>query len=245
MKKHFALLWLMSSAAWAADYPAVLHWSQLSGMSAAAAGVVERVPVQAGQAVRQGELLLALEPARYQAQVMAARAELDRLQAEEAEAKRNLEREQELYTRTVTAATQLDAAKLAFAQAKAAAQAGQARLELARRQLAEAELRAPFPALVVDRPAEPGMVVAECQPTVLVTVARSDEILARASLTPGQASGVTLGAAATVQVGDKGYAGKVKGLRFVAGDKASYQLDVAIPRSVRLMAGQAATIKLP
>ncbi|TCS70418.1 RND family efflux transporter MFP subunit [Sulfuritortus calidifontis] len=245
MKKRIALLWLMSSAAWAADYPAVLHWSQLSGMSAAAPGVVERVPVQAGQAVRQGELLLVLEPARYQAQVMAARAELERLQAEEAEAKRNLDRQQELYARTVTATTELDAAKLNLAQAKAAVQTGQARLELARRQLAETELRAPFPALVVDRPAEPGMVVAECQPVVLVTIARSDEILARASLTPGQAAGVNVGAAATVQIGDKAYAGKVKSLRFVLGDKPAYWLEVAIPRSARWMAGQAATIKLP
>lgn len=245
MKKYFAALWLVSGGAWAADYPAVLHWSQLVGMSAAAPGVVERVPVQAGQAVRQGELLLALEPARYQARVMAARAELDRLQAEEAEAKRNLDRQQELYARTVTATTELDAAKLTLAQAKAATQAGQARLELARRQLAETELRAPFPALVVDRPAEPGMVVAECQPAVLVTVARSDEMLARAALSPAQAAGVTLGAAASVQVGDKGYAGKVRALRYVAGDKPGYQLDVAIPRATRWMAGQAATIKLP
>jgi RND family efflux transporter MFP subunit len=245
MKKSLAVFWLVSGGAWAADYPAVLHWSQLVGMSAAAPGVVERVPTQAGQAVRQGELLLALDPARYQARVMAARAELDRLQAEEAEAKRNLDRQQELYARTVTATTELDTAKLTLTQAKAATQAGQARLELARRQLAETELRAPFPALVVDRLAEPGMVVAECQPAVLVTVARSDEILARAALTPGQVAGVTMGAAATVQIGDKSVSGKVKSLRFVPGDKPAYWLEVAIPRSARWMAGQAATIKLP
>ncbi|NWG86891.1 MAG: efflux RND transporter periplasmic adaptor subunit [Hydrogenophilaceae bacterium] len=245
MKKRFALVWLISSTAWAADYPAVLQWSQPVAMSAAAAGVVERVLVQAGQQVRQGELLLALDQTRYQALVMAARAELERLQEEEAEAKRNFEREKELYARTVTATTALDAAKLQLVQAKTATQAGQARLEQARRQLAETELRAPFPALVIDRPAEPGMVVAQCQPPVLLSVARSDEILARASLSPAQAATVTLGAAATVQVGDKGYAGKVRALRFVAGDKPSYQIDVAIPRAARWMAGQAATIKLP
>ncbi len=245
MKTRFALLWLLSGGVWAADYPAVLHWSQPVAMSTAAPGVVERVLVQPGQQVRPGELLLALDPARYQAQVMAARAELERLQEEEAEAKRNLEREQELYARTVTATTVLDAAKLNHAQARTALQAGQARLEQARRQLAETELRAPFPALVLDRPAEPGMVVAQCESPILLSLARSDEILARATLSPAQASGVMLGAAATVQVGDRGYAGKVRALRFVAGDKPGYQLDVAIPRAARWMAGQAATIKLP
>ena len=245
MKKRIALLWLVSGGVWAADYPAVLQWSQPVGMSAAVSGVVERVPVQAGQSVRQGELLLVLDQARYQAQVMAARADLERLQEEEAEAKRNFDREKELFDRTVTSTTVLDAAKLQLAQAKSASQVGQAKLELARRQLAETELRAPFPAVVVDRSAEPGMVVAQCQAPMLLTVARGDEILARAALTPAQASGVSLGAAATVQVGDKGHAGKVKALRYLAGDKPGYQVDVAIPRAARWMAGQAATIKLP
>lgn len=239
------LVVLVSSAAWAADYPAVLQWSQLAGMSTGSSGVVDRVLVQAGQQVRQGELLLVLDQARYQAQVMEAKADVDRLLEEEAEAKRNFDREKELYDRTVTSTTVFDAAKLRLAQAKSATRVGQARLEKARQALAESELRAPFPAVVIDRPAEPGVVVAQCQPPVLLKLARADEILARGGLTPGQAAGIGIGAAATVVVGDKSYAGKVRSLRFVEGDKPGYQVEVAIPRSGRLMAGQAATIKLP
>lgn len=245
MKKLLALGMLAANVAWASDYSAVLHWSQRVGMSTGSAGVVDRVLVQAGQQVRQGELLLALDQARYQAQVMEARADVERLLEEEAEAKRNFDREKELFDRTVTATTVLDAAKLRLAQAKSASQVGQARLERARRVLAESELHAPFPAVVVDRPAEPGMAVAQCQPPVLLTLARSDEILARATLTPAQAAGIVLGAAATVQIGDKAQAGKVKAVRFVDGDKPAYLLEVAIPRAARWMAGQAATIKLP
>lgn len=245
MRKLFGLAFLASSVAWAADYPAVLQWSQAVGMSTAATGVVERVLVQAGQVVRQGELLLALDQARYQARVMEARADVDRLLEEEAEAKRNFDREKDLYERTVTATTVFDAAKLRLVQAKSAAQMGQARLEQTRRQLLETELRAPFNALIIDRPAEPGMVVAQCQPPVLLHLARGDEILARATMTPAQAAGVALGASATVQVGDKSYSGKVRGLRFVDGDKPYYRMEVAVPRSAHLMAGQAATIKLP
>lgn len=245
MRKLFGLALLVSSTVWAADYPAVLQWSQAVAMSTAASGVVERVLVQAGQAVRQGELLLALDQSGYQAKVMEARADIDRLVEEEAEAKRNFDREKDLYERTVTATTVFDAAKLRLAQAKSASQMGQARLERARRQLAETELRAPFNALVIDRLAEPGMVVAQCQSPILLHLARSDEMLVRATMTPAQAAGVALGAAAAVQVGDKSYSGKVRGLRFVEGDKPYYRLDVAIPRSVRWMAGQAATVRLP
>lgn len=229
----------------AADYPAVLQWSQVSAMSVAVPGAVERVLAHAGQQTKQGELLLVLDQAAYQAGVIEARAEVTRLTEEEAEAKRNLDREQELYNRTITPTTELDAAKLRHAQAKTALEAGRARLERARHRLSETELRAPYPAVVLERAAEPGVVVAQCQPQPLLTLARSDEMLARATLTPAQAAGVALGAAATVQVGDKGHAGKVRGLRFVDGDKPSYQLEVAFTRSARLMAGQAATIKLP
>lgn len=245
MRKLWGLVLLASSPVWAADYTAVLQWSQLTGMSTASPGVVDKVLVQAGQQVRQGELLLALDPVRYQAQVMEARADVDRLLEEEAEAKRNFDREKELYDRTVTATTVFDAAKLRLVQAKSATQMGQARLEKARRALADSELHAPFPALVIDRPAEPGMVVAQCQPPMLLKLARADEILARGNLTPAQASGVGVGGSATVVVGDKSYAGKIRGLRFVEGDKPGYQVDVAIARPARLMAGQAATIKLP
>lgn len=245
MKRLLGLFLLASSPVWAADYPAVLQWSQLTGMSTGSPGVVERVLVHAGQQVKQGELLLALDQTRYQAQVMEAKADVDRLMEEEAEAKRNHDREKELYDRTVTATTVFDAAKLRLTQARSATRMGQARLERARQALSDSELHAPFPVLVIDRPAEPGMVVAQCQPPVLLKLARADEILARGSLTPAQAAGVSIGAAATVVVGDKSHAGKVRGLRFVEGDKPSYQVDVAIPRSARLMAGQAATIKLP
>ncbi len=229
----------------AADYSAVLQWSQLSAVSAAVPGRVERVLVQAGQQAKPGELLLVLDPAVYQAEVMAARAEVSGLGADEAEAKRNLDREQELYNRTITPTTELDAAKLRYAQAKAKLDAAQARLERARQRLAEAEVRAPFPAVVVERQAEPGVVVAQCQPQPLLTLARSDEMLARATLSPAQAAGLSLGAAATVVIGDKSQVGKVRSLRYVAGDKPGYLLDVAIPRPAHALAGQAATIKLP
>jgi len=239
------LVLFIAAGASAADYSAVLQWSQLSAVSTAVPGRVERVLVQAGQQTKPGELLLALDQAAYQAEVMAARAELAGLSADEAEAKRNLDREQELYNRTITPTTELDAAKLRYAQAKAKLDAAQARLEHARHRLAETEIHAPFPALVVERQAEPGVVVSQCPPQPLLTLARSDEMLARAVLSPAQAAGVSLGAAVTVAVGDKGHAGKVRGLRYVSGDKPGYLLDVAIPRPAHALAGQAATIKLP
>ncbi len=237
---------LMAGTAWAADHPAELHWSQAVAVSVPVSGVVERVAVQPGQTVRQGELLLALDATVYQAAVLEARADIERLTEDAAEARRDLDRVKELYARTVSSTTELDAAKLRQARAQAQLAAAQARLERARRQLAETELRAPFDALVTDRQAEPGLVVAaQCQPPALLTLAHAGEILARARLTPAQAAGVRIGAAASVQAGGRSLSGRIVALRYAAGERPAYWVEVAVPRAPGLMAGQAASIRLP
>ena len=103
-----------------------------------------------------GALLLGLDPVPYKAQVAEARAETVGL-AKEADTKRELERAQELYARTVMAITELDAARLKHARASAALAAAQARLERACWQLAQTELRAPSPALILERRASSGL----------------------------------------------------------------------------------------
>ena len=125
-------------------------------LSAPLSGIVASVQAQPGQTVDTGALLLGLDPVPYKAQVAKARAETDRL-AKEADAKRELERAQELYARAVTATTELDAARLKHARASAALAAVQARLERACWQLAQTELRAPSPALILERRAPSGL----------------------------------------------------------------------------------------
>ena len=114
------LIPLMVLTARAGEYPAVLEWSQRVDLSTPLSGIVASVQVQPGQTVDTGALLLGLDPVPYKAQVAKARAETDRLAEEEADARRELECAQELYARTVTATTELDAARLKQARASAA-----------------------------------------------------------------------------------------------------------------------------
>lgn len=137
-------------------------------------GVVEEVLVKTGQRVKKGTVLLRLDKTIYQAQVDEAGAEGDRLRAEEAEAKRDLDRAQELYNRTVSSTTELDAAKLRYTRAKSALTVAEARLTIARKNLMDTELRAPMDGLIATLPAAPGVVVtAECQPRMLVGIRRA------------------------------------------------------------------------
>lgn len=228
----------------AADHAGVLDWSGRVALTFSVSGILDQVPARAGQAVKKGELLASLEPTLFKAAVAENRADLDRLTEEHADAKRDLDRVQELYARTVSATTELDAAKLRFARAQAGLAATQARLERARRLLVESELRAPFDALIIARLGEPGLVITHpCQPAPVFSVARADELAARATMDAGPAGSVRLGGEAEVLVAGKPVKGKVAGI--TAQPDGRYAVEVAIPRREGQMAGQPVTIRLP
>ncbi len=234
----------LTAPVWAVDLPAQLDWSQRVELAASVSGVLDSVAAQPGQLVRKGEILASLNPTVFEAALMEARADIDRLSNEGADAKRELDRVNELYSRTVSSTTELDAAKLRNSRAGALMNAAQARIERARRLLDESQIRAPFDAIVLDRLAEPGMAVtSQCRPPVLLVVARADQILARTRITAELASSLKPDQAAEVSIGAKVHAGRVTAVRALP--EARYQLDVAIPRSSDLVAGLAATIRLP
>lgn len=136
-------------------------------------GVVEEVYVQPGQSVKKGTVLLRLNKVIYQAQLLEAGAETDRLRAEAAEAKRELDRAEELYSRTVSSTTELDSAKLRYTRAQSALTIAEARATIAKKNLADTELKAPFNGVVAAVPAASGVVVAsDCQPRALVVLRR-------------------------------------------------------------------------
>ena len=138
-------------------------------LSTRVSGVVEAVLVKPGQRVKKGAVLLRLDKTVLQARLEEAQAEQARAQADEADAKREQGRAQELYDRTVSSTSELEAAQLRYARAKAALSAAQARRVIAQKNLADAELKAPFDGVVNAVPGGPGTVVAaDCQPKPLI-----------------------------------------------------------------------------
>jgi RND family efflux transporter MFP subunit len=135
-------------------------------------GVVEEVKVHAGQRVKKGDALVRLNSVVFEARVREAQADVDRGQVDEEDAKKDLDRGEELYKRTVTSTTELDAARLKFARAKASLEAARARLTIAQKDLADSVLRAPFNGVVVERLAEPGLVTTECQSRTLIILSK-------------------------------------------------------------------------
>lgn len=239
-----AMLCVAAPFTQAAEYPALLDWSGRVTLTLPVSGVLESVAARAGQSVRKGELLASLNPALFKAAVAEARADMDRLSEEQADATRDLERVRELYARTVASTTELDAARLRHARASSGLAAAQARVERARQLLADAELRAPFDALVLRRHAEPGLVItSQCQPAAVLTVARADQLLARARLDATQARALKPGDAVEVMLAESSLHSQVGGIS--AGDDQHYEIEVAIPRIPGLMPGDSVRLRLP
>jgi len=240
---HLALCGLVSLAQ-AAEYPAQLDWSGRVSLAMPVSGIVATAPAQAGQHLKKGELLAALDTALFNARVAEAKAAVDQYRQEDADAQRDLDRISELYARTVSATTELDAAKLRRARIAAQLAAAEARLEISRHQLQEAEMRAPFDAVVLNRMVEPGLIAATpCQPNPLFTIARDHELLARTQVDAQHAHRIKLGSKAEVLAAGRQFTGEIRSLSVLTAHQ--YSLEVALPREDDLMPGLAATIRLP
>jgi multidrug efflux system membrane fusion protein len=238
-----AALVCASTMSRATEFSASLEWSQRVDLGTPLSGIVEEVLVQPGQSVKRDAVLLRLNPRIFEANVLEAKADLERLGEEAAEARRDLERAKELYARTVSSTTEFDLAKLRQARAEANFNAARARVERARRQLDESSPRAPFDALILARHAEPGMAVSQCQPAPLLGLARADEILARAELGATHAAALRPGAPASTRIAGRRIDGQIRAIR--PGATGKYLVDVAIPRDPDLLAGMEASVILP
>lgn len=241
------ILWAAATAALAADVAATLGWSQRVELSPRVSGIVREVGVNAGDKVKKGQLLLALDATVYQAEVAEGRAAVAGRSEEAAEARRDFARVQELYDRTVIATSELDQAKLRHVRAKAQLDGAQARLKAAQKNLADSQLRAPFEAVVVTRLAEPGQHVAVgLQPQPLLVVAKAGEMTARFKVSADQIGTLRPGQAVTVLVGKREYPASLRNLGLEpVKDGASYEADAVFAVTELLRAGMAATVRLP
>ncbi len=228
----------------AVEWTGQLDWSQRVALSAGVSGTVRQVLVQPGQRIKAGVLLAELDPTAYRAALAEARADIERFTEEEADARRELDRVKELYARTVSSTTELDTARLRHTRARAQLSAAQARSERARHQLSETEVRSPFDARVLERKAEPGLISAvQCQPAVLLVVARADEMLVVVDLSAAQAASLSLGAEAMVSVAGEQAKATLRALQALP--QGRYRAEWALPRRAGWLAGMAASVTTP
>ncbi|HTT37300.1 MAG TPA: efflux RND transporter periplasmic adaptor subunit [Burkholderiales bacterium] len=129
--------------------------------------------VEVGTHVRRGDLLARLDPEDQKLSAEAARQQLLAARSDYEQAKADLARYRDLFTKGFISAAEFDRRKTAFDTAAARLEQSTAQLELNRNQAAYTQLRADQDGVVTAVQAEAGQVVAAGQP--IVRVARLEE----------------------------------------------------------------------
>jgi multidrug efflux system membrane fusion protein len=134
-------------------------------------GQVKTVLFNEGRHVAQGEVLLHLDPADYEARLRQAEAALARDQAQLVKARADVDRAISLKSKGFVSDASIDTARAAATGAEATVKADQAALDLARLQLDYTTVRAPFDGIVGARLVFPGTAV-KANDTTLAVVNR-------------------------------------------------------------------------
>lgn len=130
------------------------------------AGKIVARLVDAGDRVRVGDVVARLDPRDFQLQLESAEAELTAATSSLVQAAADELRYQSLRTRGYAAVADYERKKAAKDEAEGRVERAQRALELARNQLAYADLRADADGAITATPAEPGQVVAVGQSVV-------------------------------------------------------------------------------
>ena len=134
-------------------------------------GQVQTVTFTEGQHLRQGDVLLRLDPADFQARLNQAEANLAKSQAQLAKARADVERYIALRLRGFVSEEKVGEMRTAAAAAESVAQADAAAVELSRLQLSYATIKAPFGGVVGAKLVFPGTAV-KVNETALAVVNR-------------------------------------------------------------------------
>jgi len=136
-------------------FSGVIEAKNSSALSFQVGGSVREVRVNQGDAVRALQPLASLDPEPYRLNVQAAEAELERARAYLAQARVDYERHQRLLAQRAVAQVAFEVAQRNFLSSQSQVDFARAKLDLARRDLRNTTLLAPFDGQVAARLTDP------------------------------------------------------------------------------------------
>lgn len=232
---------------------ATVQWLHRVELSTPLTASVTEVLVEAGDAVKKGQVLLRFDARAVQALAQRAQTELTRRSVTRDEAERELRRAVTLHKRKLLSDHELQTARIDAARADSDFSAAQAANAQAQLDLEHCTLRAPFDGVVVQRTADPGQtVVSSLKPATLLVIAETGRMRARAEVQRDVLAKIKRGQGYNVIVDNQTYSGTVKyvglePLDGLGGQFAQYELVVEFnpPAGAGLYAGQPAQLTAP
>jgi multidrug efflux system membrane fusion protein len=141
-------------------------------------GEVQKIAFQEGQSVKEGDLLVQIDPRPFQAALDQAVAKKAQDEAQLANAKLDLERYKELATRSFASKQQLDTQQAMVNQLNAQIQGDQAQIDNAHTQLGYTTIRSPIDGRTGLRSVDQGNIVRATDAGGIVTIAQIQPISA-------------------------------------------------------------------
>lgn len=221
--RHFILLFCaLGYNAFAAEYAAVIEFPPHRELSLPVSGVITTLKVAPGQRVSKGDLMLALDPAPFNAAKNHAQSRITAQQTRLTESERDFQQQQELYDRTVLAAVELENAQLRAQRDRAILENAQAQLADAEYALAYSQLNAPFDALILSVPVNVGQSINNVlQSKTLITLVQQGQYQARFYVEANELEKMNIGQAVSIAVGNKQYPGKVSSIVYPSAQPGS------------------------
>ncbi len=154
----------------------IVQPARQSFVSSRVMGPVLSVKVEAGDVVRKGQALVTIEPQTIQGQVSQAKGALAQAEAALALAEKNFHRFERLHEQGAASDLELDMARMQYERAQGAVKQARGAVQAASSVAAEAVVRAPYPARVVDTLVEVGDLAAPGRPLVRLESLHGREI---------------------------------------------------------------------
>ena len=170
-----------------------------------ASGQIVKMPVVVGSRVKEGDLLVQVDPrqmqSEYDADVAALKAAQDNLAAQQIQ----MSREDSLFAQRVITAQEHESAGVTYSNAQSAVAAAKNNQQVAQINLADATVRAPLTGTVIDKAVSLGQVIASATNvvgggTTLVTIADLGKVLDSALVNESDIGQIKEGQQVTVTV---------------------------------------------
>jgi HlyD family secretion protein len=165
-------------------------------------GIIMKLYADFNSIVKEGELIAQIDPTFLQQAVKDALANLERVQAQYADAKRVLERTKALFEKNLESQMNYDAAITQFESNSAALKQATATLDRAKINLAYATIYAPISGVVIDRKVNVGQTVAASfsSPTLYTIANDLHKMQVQATIDESDIGKINLGQEATFTV---------------------------------------------
>lgn len=146
-------------------------------------GYLESMLFEEGTPVKKNQVLFVINPDQYKAKADKARAQLQKDEAQEQKAKRDLDRIRPLYEQNAASQLDYDNAVAAYNVAKASVAMSKSDLAQAELELGYTSVRSPLSGYISERNADIGTLVGPGGKSLLATIVKSDTVLIDFSMT--------------------------------------------------------------